>query len=214
VYELTRRLSLAVEPFADARLRNNLKNTINDFAVVAEKSSQIAKSIEAQSVQKSLSQLQSTLEETRETLSTANQFFRNIGKIDVDPNAQIFIGSRRNAVWGDVKFSTARENFLKMRVGENDQRALTLLDILLGRKIDENLSMRLGMINSQVGGGLDYLLNNKITLTTDIFDLNNKPNPRLRLSSYYELADRLDLVLQADDVLNSTPNYALGFNVK
>jgi hypothetical protein len=82
--------------------------------------------------------------------------------------------------------------------------------------VAKNLGLRLGMINTHLGGGVDYYASEKLMLSGDIYDINNKPNnPKLRFTSDYKMNRYIDLLLQADDFINKgSGNYSIGIRVK
>ena len=84
------------------------------------------------------------------------------------------------------------------------------------RKLSSNVGFKLGMINTSLGGGLDFYLKPGFMLSSDLYDINNKPNyPRLRFTTYNQITEMLDFTLRADNVLNgAAANYEFGIQVK
>ncbi|MDD4179792.1 MAG: MlaD family protein [Candidatus Margulisbacteria bacterium] len=158
-----------------------------------------------------------TMNETEKTLSSANRFFDSVGKINLRASGGVDIGTRANAVRGDVDIVQSERTYYRIGFGEGPARTPGVLDFLLTNKTTDDFGFRLGVINSQLGGGIILTPTNKATLLADIYDINNpRPNwPRVRLGYEYELRDYLDMLLQGDDLLNEgNRNIMLGIRVK
>jgi len=144
-----------------------------------------------------------TIGETEKTLSSANRFFENVGKVNLRASGGVDLGSRANAVRGDVDIIQSERTYYRVGFGEGPSRAPALLDFLLTNKIADNFGFRLGVINSQLGGGVIMYPNPKGNVLADIYDINNpRPsNPKFRVGYEYELQDYMDLLVQGDDLL-------------
>lgn len=158
-----------------------------------------------------------TIKETKQTLSSANRFFESVGKINMRATAGVDLGSKSNAVRGNIDVIQSERNYFRIGMGEGPARTLGLLDVLFVAKLSERTGYRLGVINNQLGGGLAYYPGRAMAVRGDIYDINNpRPNqPKLRFGYDMELANYLDLTLKADDVLNEdSRNYTFGIRVK
>lgn len=158
-----------------------------------------------------------TVQETHKTLSSANSFFESFGRINFRPSADLLFGSEANFIRGNIDVVQGPKDYLRFGIGEGPvSRDLGLYDVQVSRGMNPRIGMRLGMINSRIGGGIDYDLSEYWTFSTDIYDINNpKPNwPKLRLTSSHSLSPFTDLSLQIDDALNQTRNYLFGVTVK
>jgi len=153
--------------------------------------------------------------ETNKTLSNANNFFESFGKLSLKPSADIQYGTVFNTIRGNIDVVQSPENSLRIGMGEGPTRNLSLLDIELNRLIYPNFGLRLGMINTYLGGGFDYFPTQKIMLSGDLYDFNNpKPNsPKLRATAKYLMFDYGSVFLQADDFINAARNYSLGVSI-
>ena len=113
--------------------------------------------------------------------------------------------------------SRAKRPISAIGAGEGPTRQLSVLDFLLTNKVTSNFGYRLGVINSQLGGGMIMSPTPSGNLLADIYDINNpRPNwPKVRLGYELQLQEYVDLLLQADDVLNSgNSNIMFGIRVK
>ena len=163
-----------------------------------------------------------TIQETEKTLSSANRFFENMGKVDLRTSGGVDIGTRANAVRGDIDIIQSEKNYYRFGVGEGPTRQLGVLDFLFTNKISPATSYRLGIINNQLGGGVALLTNNdKSIIRGDIYDINNATPtgdrlwPKVRLGYAYEVREYMDVLLQADDIFNGNySNVSLGIRVK
>jgi hypothetical protein len=158
-----------------------------------------------------------TIAATDQTLSSANKFFENVGKVNMRASGGVDVGSRANAVRGDVDVIQSENTYYRIGFGEGPTRQPGILDFLLTNKIDDRVDYRLGLINSQLGGGVVYKTSPKGNVLADIYDINNpRPNnPRVRVGYEHEVQDYMDLLLQADDILNSNnSNFMFGVRVK
>lgn len=161
--------------------------------------------------------LKGTIQGTNQTLSSANRFFDSMGKLNLRTTGGIDLGTRANAVRGNVDIIQDENKYYRFGVGEGPTRTLSVLDFLFTNRINKDMGYRLGIINSQLGGGLIYNVSPKGIFVSDIYDINNlRPNwPKVRLGYEYELRDYLDLMLQADDILNgNNSNLMIGVRVK
>ncbi len=158
-----------------------------------------------------------TVASTSKTLSSANSFFESFGSIKVEPSGDVLFGGVTNQVKGNIDINTGDRTTLKMSLGEGATRNLSLLDVQISNQIAKNLALRLGTINTYLGGGLDIKMNPSFTLSGDIYDINNpKPNlPKVRVTGDYEFVKYVNLLLQADDFLNTgAANYSFGVRIK
>ncbi|MFA4843326.1 MAG: MlaD family protein [Candidatus Margulisiibacteriota bacterium] len=158
-----------------------------------------------------------TIKETERTLSSANQFFENVGRVNMRASGGVDVGSKANAVRGDVDVIQSNKTYYRVGFGEGPSRSPALLDFLLTNKTTDNLGFRLGVINSQLGGGVIMYPNSKGNILADIYDINNpRPNnPKLRVGYEHEMQDFMDVLVQGDDLLNDgNRNYMFGIRVK
>jgi len=161
--------------------------------------------------------LKGTISETEKTLSSANRFFEGVGRVNLRASGGIDVGTRANAVRGDVDIIQSERTYYRIGFGEGPTRQPGLLDFLLTNKTASDFGYRLGVINSQLGGGVMFTPSEKVSVLADIYDINNpRPNwPRFRLGYEYEFRDYLDLLIQADDLLNSNnSNFSIGLRIK
>ncbi|NQU17466.1 MAG: MCE family protein [Candidatus Saganbacteria bacterium] len=157
-----------------------------------------------------------TVAGTDRTLTSANNFFESFSRMNLRPSGDILLGSSANQVRGNLDITQGVGDYLRFGIGEGPTRNLGLQDILLTRKISGMWGMKLGMMNSRLGGGIDMYGSPTWLLSTDVYDINNpKPKlPKFRLTSAHGLNRFVDMVLQADDLFNSERNYSLGLSVK
>jgi hypothetical protein len=158
-----------------------------------------------------------TIHETERTLSSANAFFANIGRVNMRASGGVDVGSTANAVRGDVDIIQSDQTYYRLGFGEGPSRTPALLDFLLTNKPNESFGFRLGVINSQLGGGVVLYPNAKGNLLADIYDINNpRPNnPKFRVGYEHEMQDYMDVLVQGDDLLNAgNRNYMFGIRVK
>ena len=160
--------------------------------------------------------IKGTIKQTNDTLTSANEFFNSFGKLNVRTSGDISYGSLNNQVRGNLDIVQTQKDFLRIGIGEGPTRDLALQDIIVSRKATNSVGMKLGMINSRLGGGLDLYFDPSWMVSGDIYDINNpKPNvPKVRFTSYNALTYYLDLLLQADDVFNDARNYSFGVRIK
>jgi len=156
---------------------------------------------------------------TDKTLSSANKFFEGVGNMQIKPSGDVLFGGLSNQIKGNLDFSTGGDTHVMMAIGEGAvSRNLTLLDLQVATAVSKNLGLRIGMINTYLGGGVDMKMNDRFILSGDIYDFNNpKPNnPKLRLTGEYKFVDYVSLLMQADDFINgrANTNYSLGVRIK
>lgn len=157
-----------------------------------------------------------TVNETNKTLSSANKFFDSFGKLNIKTSGDIQYGSANNSIRGNIDIVQNPEDYVRVGIGEGPTRNISLLDLQISRKMFANTAMRLGMINTFLGGGLDYFMSDKMTISGDLYDFNNpKPNvPKVRTTARYKFYDYTDFFVQADDMFNPQRNYSVGITVK
>lgn len=157
-----------------------------------------------------------TAMETNKTLTSANKFFDSFGKLNVKPSADIMYGTAANSVRANLDIVQNPADFLRVGIGEGPTRNLSLLDLELSRKLFDYYGMRLGMINTYLGGGLDLFFTPEMTFSGDIYDFNNpKPNnPKIRSTAAFKFSNYTDMFMQADDIFNSERNYSFGVRIK
>jgi phospholipid/cholesterol/gamma-HCH transport system substrate-binding protein len=158
-----------------------------------------------------------TIRETEKTLSSANRFFESVGKINLRTTVGIDIGTRSNAVRGNLDVIQSERNYFRIGMGEGPARQLSLLDVLFVGKMTDDFGYRLGVISNQLGGGIAYYPSELMTLRGDVYDINNpRPNlPKVRFGLEYEVVNFMDLTLKSDDTLNEdSRNVSIGVRIK
>ncbi len=164
-----------------------------------------------------------TIASTHKTLASANNFFEGVGRLRVKPSGDVLMGgsssvqSGYNQFKGNLDIIQDERTSWKISMGEGPTRNITLLDFQIAGSMTDNLGLRIGMINTHLGGGVDLALNKNLMLSSDIYDINNpKPNnPKLRLTTNYKFTPYVDFLLQGDDLLNSeSSNYSAGLRIK
>jgi hypothetical protein len=206
-------------------LQNAFKNGVFTFEKVAEEAEKLVHELRAttQGIGKITTDpkfqdnVKGTVQETEKTLASANRFFEGMGRLDVRTSGGVDLGTRANAVRGDVDVIQSDRNYLRFGIGEGPTRQMSVLDFLFSSKVSKDYGYRLGVINNQLGGGIAFYPWEKGLIRGDIYDINNpRPNwPKVRLGYQYELREFMDLALQADDVLNSgNSNFMVGIRVK
>jgi phospholipid/cholesterol/gamma-HCH transport system substrate-binding protein len=163
-----------------------------------------------------------TISETEKTLSSANRFFEGVAKINLRTSGGVDLGSRANAVRGDIDIIQGENNYYRFGIGEGPTRQMSLLDFIFTNRMSKNFGFRLGVVNSQLGGGIVFKSNDKRNIIADIYDLNNYDSvkqqrlwPKLRLGYQHEMQEYMDLLLQTDDLLNGgSSNIMFGLRVK
>lgn len=163
------------------------------------------------------SSVKGTMSETAKTLTSANRFFESTSKMNLRASAGLNIGSRANAVKGDIDIIRDERNYFRLGIGEGPSRQPSLLDILFSSKVNDNYGFRLGLINNQIGGGLTFYTSDKMTLRGDLYDIDNpRPNwPKLRLGYEYIMSNYMDFNIIADDLINyDNRNVMFGIRVR
>lgn len=162
-----------------------------------------------------------TIKETEKTLSSANRFFESMGKLDIRTSAGVDIGTTANSVKGSLDFIQSEKNYFSLGIGEGPTRQLSLLDVLFNSKVSDDFGFRLGVISSQLGGGIAFYPSDKTTWRGDIYDINNATAggqrlwSKIRLGYEYEMRDYMDILLTGDDLFNvNSRNISLGIRVK
>ena len=157
-------------------------------------------------------------DQTSTTLTSANQFFGNIEQLKVRTSGDVLYGSSSNTIKGNLDIYLSDPDYLRFGLGGVGQtQGVGVLDVLLSRGVTKGTALHLGMINTTLGGGIDYVASPNWIISGDIYDINNpKPNvPKFRVTSTTTLFSRyVDLMLQADDVFNPQRNYSFGVKVK
>jgi len=92
------------------------------------------------------------------------------------------------------------------RLGLHDVGQGNRLNLQVGFRISDTLSWRVGILESQVGVGLDYRPGPPWWLTLNLYDFNRLT---LDVAGYYEWAPQWSVGLHVRDVLQS-PSYGLG----
>ncbi|MEK7376478.1 MAG: MlaD family protein, partial [Candidatus Margulisiibacteriota bacterium] len=149
--------------------------------------------------------IKGTIASTNKTLNSANEFFEGFGKVRIKPSADLLFGGLSNQIKGNLDISQNEVNSWKISLGEGPTRNLALLDLQVASAVSKNLGLRIGMINTHLGGGIDYTASRNLLFSGDIYDFNNpKPNnPKLRFTTNYRVSDYINMLLQTDDFLNS-----------
>ncbi|MBU0671450.1 MAG: MCE family protein [Candidatus Margulisbacteria bacterium] len=168
--------------------------------------------------------MKGTIAETNRTLTSANNFFDSVSKMNVRASGGIDVGSRANAVKGNVDIIRDENNYFRFGMGEGPTRQISLLDMLFTSRVNKDFGFRLGVINNQLGGGVAFYPGPKSAVSGDIYDINNEDSsgattarlwPRIRLGWEYEVRDYMDVSLKGDDLLNNgNRNVTFGILVK
>ncbi|NQT29271.1 MAG: MCE family protein [Candidatus Saganbacteria bacterium] len=158
-----------------------------------------------------------TMQETKETLEGASNFFKSVEQTQIRTSAGVEVGTRYNSVRGDIDILQGPKNYFRLGIGEGPNPDVSLLDVLFNSKINKDFGFRLGVINNHIGGGVALYSSKGAVVRGDIYDINNpRPNwPKVRLGYERQMVDYLDLTVGADDILNEgARNFSLGIRVK
>ena len=165
-----------------------------------------------------------TISETNRTLASANNFFDSVSKINVRASGGVDVGSRANAVKGNVDIMRDENNYFRFGMGEGPTRQISLLDLLFTSRLNKDFGFRLGVINNQLGGGVAFYPGPRSAIRGDIYDINNEAAsgtttdrlwPKIRLGWEYEIREYMDMSVKGDDLLNSGDrNVTFGIIVK
>ncbi|MBU0686615.1 MAG: MCE family protein [Candidatus Margulisbacteria bacterium] len=157
--------------------------------------------------------------ESQKTMSSANNFFDAVGNLRLKPSGGVMFGTVNNQIRANLDIVTQKDkkDYYRFGVGEGPaaNQGVTLQDVLIARQVSEKLGLRIGLINTSLGGGVEYYPDTNMSIAADIYKINNNPNyPMLRLTTANEITDFMDLTLQADDILNFNTNYSIGVSIK
>ncbi len=208
------------QTLADANLGERLTGVLGQVDALLSQVNQISTDVGKLSgdeqvqknIKESIALTKSTLEEAgvtlrtlRGTLERVNEKIDNIGpvgfkgKVNVR-NESVHQRNRSDGAYVDVK--------TRLRVGDS---AFDLGVENIGRQTPENASvtaqagrfvteetlLRGGIFRSEFGLGFDYLGVNGMSLTADIYNLNN---PMMNSYMSFPLADKYDLLLGVEDI--------------
>ncbi|MCX5751468.1 MAG: MlaD family protein [Candidatus Saganbacteria bacterium] len=156
-----------------------------------------------------------TMASTHQTLANANNFFESAGSLKVRPSADLYFGNLANQVRANLDILYGKSGYVRLGVGEGPTRSLSLQDILISNRVNQNTAYKIGIINSYLGGGVDVRAWEGGMFSGDVYDINNRPGyPKVRLTASQKVANSVDLAIQADDVLNSgNANYSFGVKI-
>lgn len=202
----------------DPQIQMSFRSAVLNLDKISRQLDSSTKALDAILSDKNFQQnVKGTIGETRKTLTSANQFFESIGSLRLVPSGDIYFGNLANQVKANLDITSADREYYRIAIGEGPASGgLGIQDVLIARKINDTMGMKLGMINTRLGGGLDFYVAPRLMFSTDLYDINNKPGaPRLRLTSEYAFARFMTFNLQADNVLNTNnANYSVGVSVK
>lgn len=165
-----------------------------------------------------------TIAGTNRTLTSANDFFEGVSKINVRASGGVDLGTKTNTVKGNVDIVQNDRNYFRLGIGEGPTRQISLLDVLFNSKLNDSIGFRLGTINNQLGGGVAFYPSDKNVLRGDIYDINNEEVvgtstsrlwPKVRLGYEYQWEEYMDMSFKADDLFNTGyRNFTIGILVK
>jgi len=151
----------------------------------------------------------STLKDLKAIITKAKKMVDAMEKTRMKLRYSVFVDRNERIYHSDADFRIypgERSQFFLL--GSRDIGLSSRLDLQVGFKRNI-MDMRFGVINSEIGFGLDFKVGETLKLGFDAFDYNE---PNFNLYSSILFAENIALYLRVDDVFrNPTRNYNLGF---
>ena len=200
---------------------NNAAKISNDTAQISDSGTRIAKS--AETIAKNGEQVSTTAidiankadalaDEAKSTLEDIRGFFgkgRQPKPLNFTGEMDVLHTDQPEDYWRtDIEFAT-KFNDTGYHIGMWDAFGSNKLIAQLGRDAGKGLYYRYGIYAAKPGVGVDYRLNDRLSLRGDLFDLND---PRLDLKMRVNLGKGLYGWIGADRLLDhGQPTFGLGF---
>ena len=181
----------------DGEAAANLRTTVANIASTSARIDNMAKSLEGVVTDPQTAEdLKAVLHNTREVTEKADKMMSGLGGGAITPGVDIMY-SGQESNWRanlDVTISPSEKNLLK--IGVNDIGEGNRFNLQAGRKMGA-LTARAGIIDGEVGLGLDADAGKYWRFSLDAYDLNNI---RLRPRASVRVAKSTYLFGQVDDV--------------
>jgi len=213
------------EVAAEGKTASQLRRTVASVERTARRIEEMTRTLQEGLVnEEQVREVRGLIAETRTTVRRAGEVMDRVGR-EVNTLAplleQIQRGTRllpslsftyelsydsRTMFRHDLDLWVARGEARYYRLGLHDVGRSNLLHLQGGFRLADNLGWRVGLIDGQLGVGLDYAAPPSWTFAADLYNLNRLT---LNLAAYYAASENWAVGLHLRDLLQ-TPSYGLG----
>ena len=195
-------VELMVKDFSgDGEAAANLRATVANIATTSARIDNMAKSLEGVVTDPQTAEdLKAVLHNTRQVTEKADKMMSGLGGGAIKPGLEVMY-SGQESNWRanfDVTANLSDKNMF--RIGVNDIGEGNRFNLQAGRKMGA-LTARAGIIDSEIGLGLDADAGDRFRISVDAYDLNNirlRPRASLRVGKSTYLFGQVDDVNDGD----------------
>lgn len=173
----------------DGSLSDNMRATVGNIKSISDRFENIARSMESIATDpQSSADIKTTLHNTAQISDKVNHFFGGKGDIKMDGDVGLLYNDTKNESRGHVNFKVYRGNTFALLGAENIGGG-TGLDLQYGRR-SRFFDSRIGLINGDLGGGLDFFVDKPFRLSLEGY---NPDDWRYRLKAQFRLTSNMYL---------------------
>lgn len=199
---------IAVGAEANGATGENIASLFSNIASTSERIDNMAKKLEqVVTDEKTSKTIKGTLENAHQASERANKILGNISKIKAQASADFSYSNKaENAYRTDlnVRVYNGGQDFLLL--GLSDVGEQNDLNLQFGKNF-QALNLRMGSMQGTAGVGIDYKVNDKLTLFSELYDPKEH---YLRIGGEYKLANNLYLLGQSMDTKGTDKNTYIG----
>ncbi|MDR7433774.1 MAG: MlaD family protein [Armatimonadota bacterium] len=201
----------------DGELARQVRSTVASLERTSRRVEEMAESLHGLINDEEVKAVKDLIKEARQAVRQANQWLTRMERspfpipgISQAPTyraeLELWYGGGRLRSDLDLLVLPEAERFYRM--GIRDVGGENLFHMQIGQRLNSHLVGRYGIVDSQIGIGMDYILD---PLTTLGFDLANPNALRLNLYGRYRIAENLSLTLRVDNLLRQS---VIGFGLR
>lgn len=194
----------------DGELARQVRSTVASLERTSRRVEEMAESLQGLINDEEVKEVKNLIGEARQAVRQANQW---LARLESSPlpipgisqmptyraELELWYGGGRLRSDLDLLVLPEAERFYRM--GIRDIGGENLFHMQIGQRLSNDLVGRYGIVDSQIGIGMDYTLDPHTTLG---FDLANPNALRLNLYGRYRIAENLSLTLRIDNLLQQS----------
>lgn len=202
----------------DKGITEDLKTTLDNLKITSESAKKISQRLEKDVfTQENINEIKNTLKEGQKLVQNTNNIVEKINKTTInnsynlEPTVDIGYKFHEKKVQTNANAEITKKNspyFLK--AGIEDLGEGNKANLQIGKKLKKNIKARIGFFSGKQGIGFDYT-QKKLSLTAEVYDLNNRHN---KLLGEYKIKKNLYFIFGWYDDLNTAGNGWVGVKVK
>lgn len=170
---------------ADPQTAENLRQTLNNITDASSRIVRITEGLEKVVTDEQLQQdLKATIHNARQLTEKADGMLGDLKKIEVKPQVDVMYSGGAHDWKTDFNVDIGRMDSAYVRLGVDDIGDGNDVNAQIGKRFNESVGLRGGVVNGQLGAGLDFYAGKRFQFSVEGYDPDEA---KLRLEAAYDI---------------------------